>query len=379
MGNKIEKITEDKYKQNKKDIENLTKLKITDYSEDWKIRLENINHKKGWVYLLLVFSFFAFIITANCFEPPKESLVLRDYIIFFWALFLILCFINSIITLGVVSISFSGLSIKKLKYFTVTSSLIPSAIYGLLWLLDSKYPNRVNLIVGIAILLSSIITWIYIVFILKIPKYLYKEIDDGLSNILVIISAVTYIFGWNTSNKFLAFLSTLFFAGIVVSTITQLHIQKDEVKTRSLFYEELLKKKPDYEQLKRIYFSGGEEFKDKILSNEKMLRVVIENEIELRPATSSDSDINKLFAFYQAEQQTDFTRGKIENILANPNSICLLMEYEDKVIGFAYQITDDEGVTSNPEIIVAESYRNQGLERRLEEELQSRYSGVQTE
>ena len=55
------------------------------------------------------------------------------------------------------------------------------------------------------------------------------------------------------------------------------------------------------------------------------------------------------------------------------------MEYEDKVIGFAYQITDDEGVTSNPEIIVAESYRNQGLERRLEEELQSRYSGVQTE
>ena len=194
-----------------------------------------------------------------------------------------------------------------------------------------------------------------------------------------IISAVTFIFGWNTSNKFLAFLSTLFFAGIVVSTITQLHIQKDEVKTRSLFYEELLKKKPDYEQLKRIYFSGGEEFKDKVLSNEKMLRVVIENEIELRPATSSDSDINKLFAFYQAEQQTDFTRGKIENILANPNSICLLMEYEDKVIGFAYQITDDEGVTSNPEIIVAESYRNQGLERRLEEELQSRYSGVQTE
>lgn len=379
MGKKIEKITEDKYKQNKRDIENLTKLKITDYSEDWKIRLENINHKKSWVCLLLVFSLFAFIITANCFEPPKESLVLRDYIIFFWALFLILCFINSIITLGVVSISFSGLSIKKLKYFTVTSSLIPSAIYGLLWLLDSKYPNRVNLIVGIAILLSSIITWIYIVFILKIPKYLYKEIDDGLSNILVIISAVTYIFGWNTSNKFLAFLSTLFFAGIVVSTITQLYIQKDEVKTRSLFYEELLKKKPDYEQLKRIYFSGGEEFKDKILSNEKMLRVVIENEIELRPATSSDSDINKLFSFYQADQQTDFTRGKIENILANPNSICLLMEYEDKVIGFAYQITDDEGVTSNPEIIVAESYRNQGLERRLEEELQSRYSGVQTE
>ncbi|MEZ7605684.1 GNAT family N-acetyltransferase [Streptococcus sp. 27098_8_113] len=375
MGKKIERITEDKYKQNKRDIENLTKLKITDYSEDWKIRLENINHKKIWVCLLLLFSLSAFIITAICFEPPIKLLVLSDYIFFFWALFLMLCFINSIITLGVVSISFSRLSIKRLKYFTVTSSLIPSVIYGLLWLLDSKYQNRVNLIVGIGILLSSIIIWIYIVFILKIPKYLYKEIDDGLSKILGIISAVTFIFGWNTSNKFLAFLSTLFFAGIVVSTITQLYIQKDEVKTRSLFYEELLKKKPDYEQLKRIYFSGGEEFKDKVLSNEKMLRVVIENEIELRPATSSDSDINKLFAFYQAEQQTDFTRGKIENILVNPNSICLLMEYEDKVIGFAYQITDDEGVTSNPEIIVAESYRNQGLERRLEEELQSRYSG----
>ena len=99
--------------------------------------------------------------------------------------------------------------------------------------------------------------------------------------------------------------------------------------------------------------------------------------IILHRATSSDLD--GLFALYQAERWTNFTKEKVATMLEASASIYLVLEKADQIIGFARYITDDVETTFIGEIIIAQSHRRQGLGRRLIEEIQSRQSATRIE
>lgn len=51
-------------------------------------------------------------------------------------------------------------------------------------------------------------------------------------------------------------------------------------KAQNIFQEQLVVKKPSYEELKRCYFLGGEKYKEKLLSTEKFLEVIVKNEFK---------------------------------------------------------------------------------------------------
>lgn len=84
------------------------------------------------------------------------------------------------------------------------------------------------------------------------------------------------------------------------------------------------------------------------------------------------SDLDGLFALYQAEQWTNFTKEKVAAMLAASASIYLVLEEAGEIIGFARYITDDIETTFIGEIIVAKSHRRQGLGCRLIEEIEAR-------
>lgn len=91
------------------------------------------------------------------------------------------------------------------------------------------------------------------------------------------------------------------------------------------------------------------------------------------------SDLDGLFALYQAEQWTNFTEEKVAAMLAASASIYLVLEEAGEIIGFARYITDGVETTFIGEIIVAKSHRRQGLGRRLIEEIEARQPATRIE
>ena len=51
-------------------------------------------------------------------------------------------------------------------------------------------------------------------------------------------------------------------------------------KAQTIFQEQLLLKFPDYQELKKCYYCGGEKYREKLLSTEKFLEVIIKNEFK---------------------------------------------------------------------------------------------------
>ena len=92
--------------------------------------------------------------------------------------------------------------------------------------------------------------------------------------------------------------------------------------------------------------------------------------VNLRNAIPSDLD--GLFALYQAEQWMNFTKEKVA-------AIYLVLEEAGELVGFARYITDDVETTFIGEIIVAKSHRRQGLGRHLIEEIEARLPATRIE
>lgn len=57
-------------------------------------------------------------------------------------------------------------------------------------------------------------------------------------------------------------------------------ISKNHKKAQNIFQEQLLLKKPRYEELKKCYYHGGEKYKAKLMSTEKFLKVIVKNELK---------------------------------------------------------------------------------------------------
>lgn len=64
-------------------------------------------------------------------------------------------------------------------------------------------------------------------------------------------------------------------------TILKLHfLSKRYEEAQTIFQEQLLLKFTDYQELKNCYYSGGEKYREKLLSTEKFLEVIVKNEFK---------------------------------------------------------------------------------------------------
>lgn len=119
-------------------------------------------------------------------------------------------------------------------------------------------------------------------FVLKYQNIFELE-DMGSENrlILGILSIVTFIIGVDIDKVrpigialLILVIQTAFFEFCHSRLLSKMHGEAQKI-----FQAQLLLKVPQYEKLKKCYYYGGEKYKEKLLSNEKFLKVIMVSEI----------------------------------------------------------------------------------------------------
>jgi hypothetical protein len=130
---------------------------------------------------------------------------------------------------------------------------------------------------------------ILLFFISCVSSYLFlknqntfdlEDINSGNEVLLIILSIPTFIIGVDIEKiRPIGFiLLTLVIHTVFTSMYISYRLSKNYKKADELFQRELLSATPNYTNLKDCYYHGGEKYKDKLLSTEKLLRIIKENE-----------------------------------------------------------------------------------------------------
>ena len=91
----------------------------------------------------------------------------------------------------------------------------------------------------------------------------------------------------------------------------------------------------------------------------------------IRPA--STNDCQAIYALYQNEKWISFTEEKVTSLFSTNLSHYLVVEENQKILGFARYLTDEVMTTFLAEIIIGKAYRGKGLGRRLIAEIHQKY------
>ena len=91
----------------------------------------------------------------------------------------------------------------------------------------------------------------------------------------------------------------------------------------------------------------------------------------IRPA--SIKDCQAIYTLYQNEKWISFTEEKVRSLFSTNLSHYLVVEENQKILGFARYLTDEVMTTFLAEIIIDKAYRGKGLGRRLIAEIHQKY------
>ena len=91
----------------------------------------------------------------------------------------------------------------------------------------------------------------------------------------------------------------------------------------------------------------------------------------IRPA--STNDFQAIYALYQTEKWMSFTEEKVTSLFSTNLSHYVVVEENQKILGFARYLTDEVMTTFLAEIIIDKSYRGKGLGQRLIEDIHKKY------
>lgn len=91
----------------------------------------------------------------------------------------------------------------------------------------------------------------------------------------------------------------------------------------------------------------------------------------IRPA--STNDCQAIYALYQNEKWFSFTEEKVTSLFSTNLSHYLVVEENQKILGFTRYLTDEVMTTFLAEIIIDKAYRGKGLGRRLIAEIHQKY------
>ncbi|MBX9101120.1 hypothetical protein [Streptococcus anginosus] len=286
-------------------IKNYRDLRIFSYDEDLKNQSKFFYDSaiRSVLYLilsLLIFVFFSFAVPNKI---DSYSTIVKN--IFFTMvcldILLFVYFLTESLNKFLMFFILKRLTGKYKEWFSLFKSflfvIIPLEFFWLFSLLwkwafeESKtwqYSNwKLNLCVFI---LSLFMPSIQLYRILKIyPNYLMDSINKLIFYLLAISSIVTLIFSPEII-KAEDMLKLVVSWGIIlftlIATLFQMYFEykssKNEEIAQQIFQEQLLKNEDDvdYNRLVECYYYGSEKYKEKLLSTEKFLEVVVKNELK---------------------------------------------------------------------------------------------------
>lgn len=286
-------------------IKNYRDLRIFSYDEDLKNQSKffcdsAISSALYLIFLLLNFVFFSFAV-PNKIDSDSTIVINIFFTIVCLVILLFVYFLTESLNKFLMYFILKRLTGKYKEWFALFKSfpfvIVPLEffwLFSLLWIWAFErsgtwqYNNwKLNLCV---FLLSSFLSSIQLYRILKIyPKYLMDSINNLIFYSLAISSIVTLIFSpeiIKPENMIELFVSW----GIILFTLTVTLLQmyfefkssKNKEMVQQIFQEQLLKNEEaiDYNRLVECYFYGGEKYKEKLLSTEKFLEVVVKNELK---------------------------------------------------------------------------------------------------
>lgn len=286
-------------------IKNYRDLRIFSYDEDLKNQSNFFCDSaiSSVLYLILSFLIFVFFSFAVPNKIDSYSTIVKN--IFFTIacldILLIVYFLTESLNKFLMFFILKRLTGKYKEGFARFKSflfvIIPLEFFGLFSLLwrwafarsgTWQYNNwKLNLCVFI---LSFFLSSIQLYRILKIyPNYLIDSINKLIFYLLAISSIVTLIFSPEII-KAEDMLNLVVSWGIIlftlIATLLQMYFEykssKNEEKAQQIFQEQLLKNEDgiDYNRLVECYYYGGEKYKEKLLSTEKFLVIIVKNELK---------------------------------------------------------------------------------------------------
>lgn len=288
LTNKFNKLYE-KYENVKRKIDSLEILKILDNKEYTK-KATTIKVIKNIIELGIAMIALIILNKVN----PKSILWLIAHLSVFslvviYAYYCLTKFFVSLVPLT---------SFKKNCFFKIIYNLfpelnwlkhylllVPIVIFSIL--ISRFIPILVGesnyLGIGISVLIATrMMIWILKGIIKSQPSFRFGDYNSSPTTILAILAILIYIFGDVDWEK-----NYIWSLTIIIVTISSYGIEvviddlyaEGEQKAQKIFQAQLLLKVPQYEKLKKCYYYGGEKYKEKLLSNEKFLKVIMASEI----------------------------------------------------------------------------------------------------
>lgn len=188
----------------------------------------------------------------------------KDITLWFFEIILIFFIIYLIISFNVIKYPYFCLLLGPLIFVLPLDTLILN--------IDSEFFTISQILVGLLI-------W-FISYKLsnQLPKYMLEIINDRAISLLMIFSVISLLVSFNKQCffelKIFELGANLTFIGMFEFSLTK----KNQKIAEKYFREELLSSKPSYDKLKQCYGIGGASYKEKILSNEKFLRIIEQEE-----------------------------------------------------------------------------------------------------
>lgn len=317
-----------KYKDNKQKIENLETLKIISNKNDINLREQN-DSLKYFIRSCLWGAFFKLLID-NLKISKCDYIIIIYLFILFISVSIIYCYIVRffICTIPIIinwcSKFFKNskllnklLNISR-KYSLILLLIIVPLITSNLFNISISKPKELKN--DYIIFYSCIIVTLCLYFIIKYsfyfktwPTYQLEMVNYSPTIILLLISIGNPIVSNFLKNNKWSLLVFITVVSTIVKTMVEYQCKKRQEKAQMIFeYQSLLEQKDiNYSELKRCYYYGGEEYKNKMLSIEKISMVVLEK--ELSSYISLDQLIEedyRIYYLYKAFKYKTFLLGQ---------------------------------------------------------------------
>lgn len=147
------------------------------------------------------------------------------------------------------------------------------------FLLDLYRWSRWNIQYAVAFILAIILFGFLGTMIVLIRIETSKPGFTTISSIIS-ISTLIYSTDWKNSPEW-TFIVLILMIGILLWECCYAHdVKINHQKAQKIFQVQLLLDEPVYKELKKCYYHGGEKYKEKLLSTEKFLIEILQNELQ---------------------------------------------------------------------------------------------------
>lgn len=268
---------QDEKSQMREDIVNLESFYILDNREDLELR-----HGYTWISAFIkMFVTLVLIAILSCFKGFIYKIGVFSWLFVALQIGFIVRFVFLFVEWMVSAICDTFQAHWTNKYSHLLSLSLLSLLYS--WYINSVFGDYAcNRIIKLATFLGATLSlWVSLNSIVKKQPVYQLEEAKFSSNILVAFVAISSIVlkvEWEL-NLLGAFVSLLTISNTILILLIEQKVAEGHTKAREIFEKQLLLYNPDYEELKKCCFYGGEKYKEKLLSTEKFLQLIKKREV----------------------------------------------------------------------------------------------------